>query len=81
MTRAIGMPGTPSCEAPTGAVKGFPGDGFVLTNQSSSGTTIESLVITGPNQYYTEVTGSMLGGSMTWTSPNTVEQWASTPLP
>ena len=25
VTRATGMPGTPSCSAPTGAVKGFPG--------------------------------------------------------
>ena len=27
-------------------------------------------MITGPNQYYTNVTGSMLGGSTTWTSPD-----------
>lgn len=69
VTRATGMPGTPSCSAPTGAVKGFPGDGFVLANQSSSGTTLEELVITGPDQFYENVTGGMLGGSMTWTSP------------
>jgi hypothetical protein len=70
VTRVAGMPGAPSCSAPTGAVKGFPGDDFVLSNQSSSGTTLEELVITGPNQYYMNVTGSMLGGSMTWTSPS-----------
>lgn len=70
VTRATGMPGTPTCTAPAGAIKGFPGDGFVLANESSSGTTIEELVITGPNQYYENVTGSMLGGSMTWPSPN-----------
>ncbi|MCU0291423.1 MAG: PKD domain-containing protein, partial [Thermoanaerobaculaceae bacterium] len=70
VARASGMPGTPTCTAtPTDAVKGFPGDGFVLTNQSSSGTTLEELVITGPSQYYENVTGSMLGGSTTWTSP------------
>lgn len=70
VARAAGQNGTPACQpVHTGAAKGFPGDSFTLTNQSSSGLTLESLVVEGPNQYFQDLTGSFGSGSMTWASP------------
>lgn len=71
VARAAGMPGTPSCQAPTGAVKGFPGDGFVLTNQSSNGTTLEKLEVTFPDQTVEDLTTALASGTMTWVAPQT----------
>lgn len=70
ITRSGGQ-GTPTCQAQHGeAVKGFPGDSFNLQNQSTSGLTLESLEVSGPNQYYQNLTGSFGGGSLLWQSPN-----------
>lgn len=70
--RQAGQNGTPACTpVHSEAVKGFPGDLFTLTNQSTSGLTLESLVVMGPNQYAADLTSSFGSGTLAWTSPST----------
>lgn len=64
--------GSPSCQpGHTGAALGFPGDRFTLTNLSTSGLTLESLLAQGPGGYSQDLTAAFASGSMTWTAPNT----------
>lgn len=71
VSRAAGQNGTPTCTPEqTGAALGFPGDSFAISNLSSSGLTVESLTVTGPGQYFQNLTPSFGGGSMVWQSPN-----------
>ncbi|MBP7798291.1 MAG: PKD domain-containing protein [Thermoanaerobaculaceae bacterium] len=68
--RKPGQSGTPTCQpAHPGAALGFPGDIFTLSNQSSSGLTLYKLEVTGPDQYFADLTPSFGSGQLDWTSP------------
>lgn len=71
-TRQAGQNGTPTCQpGHSGAALGFPGERFTLTNLSSSGLSLQSLVVQGPGGYSENLTAAFASGTMTWTAPNT----------
>lgn len=71
VTRASTEVGNPSCTAPSGAAKGYPGDTFTITNESAGQWTFGSLTVTGPNGYTSAPLVFNTQGKATWVAPNT----------